>query len=643
MFRSIPVGLKAFRAALSRLTEHRKALSSADARAVHLRAETAEGLRPVVHGYLVIVAAYFAFETLFYRVPGDPGFVPASSFATVVLCGWLFRLTRGARDLRRLDLAGHALNLMLVIDTLVDIHLQYNSIKLLYFALLLPIFAASGARMRVAAPGSVASMILFLVFAWRHEGARFGDYVWVGGTALLTGLSIGGILRAALLRVVRAQVTTECHRQQAQRLADCDALTGLANRRSFFRHAEAVLAAETPFALALIDLDGFKPVNDTYGHGVGDDLLVVVAERLREVCGDDGFPARMGGDEFAIVLTGACDDAALHAFGARLCQSLNETYVLGPVATTISASVGFVRGDAGLTVSQCLERADYALYFAKQNLRGAPVIFSARHETEMSNFSLVDHTLRAADLDRELSIVFQPQVDVVQNRTVAFEALARWHGAALGDVAPDIFIRAAERSGLITDITLKLLRKTLKHMAAWPEHVRVSFNLSARDLRSALSIHNICAAIRDSGVDPRRIELEITETAMLTDFDQACEALGVLKALGCRVAIDDFGEGYSSFGYIHRLPVDKIKIDRTFVTQLVRHGSAIKIIKTIIDLCRNLELDCVIEGVETRAELNKLMQVRARYVQGYLFARPMPAEAVLPYLETEMPRALAAE
>ncbi|MBW8732746.1 MAG: EAL domain-containing protein [Asticcacaulis sp.] len=634
------------RAAWGRLTARRREPSSGEDCAVHLQAETAASLRPVVQGFLIIVGGYFAFETPFYRVEGDPGWVPAMAFLTVVVCGWMFYRIRRTRDIRRLDLAGHAANLMLMIDTVIDIHLHYTSIKLIYFALLLPIFAASGARMRVVAPGSVISVVLFMVFAWRHEGPQFSDYIWVGGTALLTGLSMSGILRAAILRVVRAQVKTERHRQQAQTLADCDALTGLANRRSFFRHAEAVVADGLPFALALIDLDGFKPINDTYGHGTGDNLLVAVSQRLQTVCGNDAFPARMGGDEFAIILSGEYDEARLSAFGAQLCDALRETYVLGPVAATISASVGFVHGAPGLTVSQLLERADYALYFAKQNLRGAPVIFTARHDAEMRDFSLVDQALRASDLERELSIVFQPQVDIVENRTVAFEALARWRSATLGDVAPDIFIRAAERSGLITDITLRLLKKTLGHMKAWPDDVRVSFNLSARDLRSAISITNICSAICDSGIDPRRIELEITETAMLTDFTQACEALTELKALGCRIAVDDFGEGYSSFSYIHRLPVDKIKIDRTFVSQLVRHGTAIKIVKTIIDLCRNLDLDCVIEGVETPAELAKLLQVRARYIQGYLFARPMPFDAVLPYLDAEADkslRSLAAE
>lgn len=315
---------------------------------------------------------------------------------------------------------------------------------------------------------------------------------------------------------------------------------------------------------------------------------------------------------------------------------MRDTYLLGDITANISASVGFVRcANDHLTASQWLERADYALYFAKQNLRGAPVVFTEKHETEMSDFSQVDQTLRTSDLEGELSIVFQPQVDITEHRTVSFEALARWNSAKLGNVRPDIFIKAAERSGLITQITLLLLEKALAKVRAWPADTKVSFNLSARDLRSGISITNICKAVRDSSIDPQRIEFEITETAMLTDFEQACEALVRLKAMGCRIAIDDFGSGYSSFSYIHRLPVDKIKIDRSFVVQLLQHSSALKIIKTIIDLCRNLNLECVIEGVETEAEMHKLMQVRARYIQGYLFSRPLPADQVLPWLDNE--------
>ena len=318
---------------------------------------------------------------------------------------------------------------------------------------------------------------------------------------------------------------------------------------------------------------------------------------------------------------------------------MRDTYFLGGVTANISGSVGFVRCVSDqFTTSQLLERADYALYFAKQNLRGAPVVFTEKHETEMRDFSQVDQTLRTSDLDAELSIMFQPQVDVIENRTVSFEALARWNSCKLGSVRPDIFIKAAERSGLITQITLILLEKALKQVREWPAQTRVSFNLSARDLRSGISITNICKAVRESGIDPHRIEFEITETAMLTDFEQACEALARLKAMGCRIAIDDFGSGYSSFSYIHRLPVDKIKIDRSFVVQLLQHNSALKIIKTIIDLCRNLNLDCVIEGVETQSEMNKLAQIRARYIQGYLFSKPMLAEQVGLYLQAERAR-----
>ncbi len=538
-----------------------------------------------------------------------------------------------------------AVNLLLLANPLTFQLLHFSQGRLLYFYFLAMVFAVTGVRLRVIVPSVLASLVSGTAIAMAHYQAISRDAAGFGLLVIpvLVAVAIG--VRHTMFQAVQARVAAEILKEEAQTLADCDALTGLANRRSFFRAADSALAGAQwgrPFTLALIDLDGFKPVNDTYGHSVGDQLLIAVAGRLRNVCGTAGFPARMGGDEFAIILDGDIDEARIEHFGAALCDSLREIYLLGTVAASISASVGFVRYDDGLTVSQLLERADYALYFAKQNLRGAPVLFNTRHEAEMRDFSQVDQTLRSSDLDRELSIVFQPQVDILENRTVGFEALARWNSAKLGAVRPDIFIKAAERSGLITDITLRLLNKTLEQITDWPEDLRVSFNLSARDLRSAISLNNICTAVRNSGIDPARIEFEITETAMLTDFAQACDSLMVLKRLGCRIAIDDFGSGYSSFSYIHQLPVDKIKIDRSFVTQLVKHGSAVKIIKTIVDLCRNLHLDCVIEGVETQGEMAKLSQVRARYIQGYLFARPMPADAVMAYLENEGGRLLVA-
>ncbi len=612
-------------------------------------AEEVTSLLPIVRNFCLIIGIYYG-VVLIDRVYSERGInlliLAGLAIATPVACfAFYWGYLRGDVTRRRLDIASGTINALLLINPILYQSLHFNQQRLVYFVFLAMIFAATSPSLTVLVP----SVVLCVgSLAWIAHA--FSPHIQPENAMMIlvivpTVAIVSNSVRNGLLGAVRAKVHAEKMRGEAQVLADCDALTGLPNRRSFFQQMDGHLAgAETgePFDLALIDLDGFKPINDIYGHSVGDALLVEVAARLRETCGSSAFPARMGGDEFAIILPGRRSEIALQAFGNVLCEALRDPYVLGGVSAIISGSVGFVRClSGGQTSSQLLERADYALYFAKQNLRGAPVVFNDKHEAEMRDFSVVDQTLRSSDLDRELSIVFQPQIDVVENRTVSFEALARWDSARLGAVRPDIFIKAAERSGLITRITLLLLEKALSEVAKWPLDTRVSFNLSARDLRSGISISNISKAVHASGIDPHRIEFEITETAMLTDFEQACEALSKLKALGCRIAVDDFGSGYSSFSYIHRLPIDKIKIDRSFVVQLVKHGSALKIIKTIIDLCRNLNLDCVIEGVETEAEMAKLSQVKARYIQGYLFARPMAADDVMPYLVREGERTLA--
>ncbi len=604
--------------------------------------EEAIAWRTITRSYFGLVACYYT-AGVAIRFVMERGFdlviLACLSAAAALTAGLAFRLTRNTESLVRLECASLAVNFMMLLVPVTFMSLHFVQPRLAFFLYLGVLYALSGVSLRVLVPSLVACGVALISLILIHDPAYLKTYSMLLAGTSAAAIAMSGLVRRTLFQAVHARGQADRLREEMQALAECDVLTGLPNRRSFFRDMDAALAAtvdEEPFDLALIDLDGFKPINDIYGHSVGDELLIAVSQRLREAVAGVGMAARMGGDEFALILRGRRSQAELDAFGTKLCDALRETYLLGSVAANISGSVGFIRVvDTSLKPSQLLERADYALYFAKQNLRGAPVIFSDRHEAEMRDFSVVDQTLRTSDLATELSIVFQPQIDVHENRTVSFEALARWNSARLGPVRPDVFIKAAERSGLITQITLLLLEKALKQVRDWPVETRVSFNLSARDLRSGISIANVCAAVRDSGIDPHRIEFEITETAMLTDFEQACEALGRLKAMGCRVAVDDFGSGYSSFSYIHRLPVDKIKIDRSFVVQLVKHSSALKIIKTIIDLCRNLNLECVIEGVETQAEMNKLSQVRARYIQGYLFARPMPAEDVLPFLADE--------
>ncbi len=596
---------------------------------------TAASMRPVVRCYLGGMLAYTVVEALFYRIPGDPGWIPVQAWATVAATLLLFVYTRRARTMRPLEMAVHAANLMLFANSFLDIATQYQPLKLIYLVLLLPIFAFSAVRARVMVPASLISLLTYGLFARAHTGAEFGNYMWLAFAAAVTAIGMTSAMRATVERSVRARLAADRHRDEARQLADFDALTGLPNRRSFFAALDTLAQAGAAFDLGLIDLDGFKPVNDIYGHAAGDAVLTEVARRLTAVGDDQVRAARLGGDEFALIVEGGADATTLLALGERLCGALRQPYAFAGMTIGLSASIGFARGGDGLDAKPLLERADYALYRAKENQRGGAVMFDARHEQEMLDFNRIDQALRTGNLEAELHVVFQPQVELANGKTTGFEALARWNSPVLGAVRPDVFIRAAERSGLIGELTPALLRKALAAAADWPEDLRVAFNLSVYDLHSARAIDAVCDIVRQSGVAPARIEFEITETAMLTDLDQALESLAKLRAMGSRIALDDFGSGFSSFGQIHRLPLDCLKIDRSFVEELLKNGKTRKIVKTMIDLCANLNLEHVVEGVETEEQLWQLREVNARCVQGYLFAKPMAAGDIADYLERE--------
>ena len=247
----------------------------------------------------------------------------------------------------------------------------------------------------------------------------------------------------------------------------------------------------------------------------------------------------------------------------------------------IACSIGFaIYPEAGTTAEQLFERADYALYHVKQHARGRSVVFSQEHEIQIRQFALVENCLRNADLEQELSINFQPIYDVVRCEVVAFEALARWDSPKLGPIPPDDFIPVAERTDFVSKLTRILLRKALACVRTWPDDIRISFNLSVRDISSAEAILKIIAIIENSGVAPERIDLEVTETALIRDFDKGNECLRALKSLGVHISLDDFGSGYSSLSYVHRLPLDKIKIDRSFIKDIETQGASRDIVKT---------------------------------------------------------------
>ncbi|PCI83945.1 MAG: hypothetical protein COB24_14945 [Hyphomicrobiales bacterium] len=421
-------------------------------------------------------------------------------------------------------------------------------------------------------------------------------------------------------------------------LANTDALTSLPNRRNFFAQLETLTQInqnnQAPkFIVGLLDLDGFKRINDVFGHPAGDSLLVKTGERLCNILGENIMLARLGGDEFGLIITDQDDIANVEKIGQQICDEMSKTFHLREGSVQIGATVGFVEFPSMALTSQLLfERADYALCYSKQNSKGTPVIFSAQHETIIRNISNIEHQLRESDLEEELSVVFQPIIDSQLQKTVGFEALARWHNTTLGHMQPDIFIRSAEQMGIINKLTTILLTKALHAASQWPDDIFMSFNLSIYDLSSPQTILSLVNIVEKSDFPSKRIIFEITESAVMHDFEQANEALKLLKLQGAQIALDDFGTGYSSLSYVQRMPLDRLKIDRSFVTNIATDKDTKNIVQTILDLCNNLNLHCIVEGVETVEQLTLLEAMGCRYFQGYYFSKPLNYPATHKFL-----------
>ncbi|MDO5898284.1 putative bifunctional diguanylate cyclase/phosphodiesterase [Agrobacterium sp. Azo12] len=428
-------------------------------------------------------------------------------------------------------------------------------------------------------------------------------------------------------RMVVSQQRTEALSNENLLLANIDSLTELPNRRAFFTHLESELEKAkitgTRLALGVIDLDGFKPVNDLYGHSVGDRLLVNVSKRLSaSLKASRAF--RLGGDEFAIVAPIIPDDVQLVANANAISEQLRAPYHMPEGTVHVSASMGIaVFPNLASTLEQLFDRADYALYHAKKTRRGDAVLFDAEHEKQINIEARIEHMLKQKDMEKELSVVFQPIVDIRDGRANGFEALARWHSSVLGQVPPDQFFSIAERAGIVSSLTRPLLKTALTAASAWEPSLRLSFNLSAHDLNSCEGVLRLVGIIENSGFDPQRLDLEITETAFAHDFEQVRQSVEVLRRLGCGISLDDFGTGYSSLTRLHALPLTKIKIDRSFVTDLHKKPASYKIVKSLLTLSRDMGLECVVEGVELPEELEALEGLGATLVQGYVYARPM--------------------
>jgi diguanylate cyclase (GGDEF)-like protein len=439
--------------------------------------------------------------------------------------------------------------------------------------------------------------------------------------------------------LLASQAVTQKLSDDNFRLANIDSLTGLPNRRSFFSSLNALAeqgSGDTAdFHMGLIDLDGFKQVNDIYGHSSGDLVLREVGARLLELADPAIFFARLGGDEFGIIIQRRLSEDELDRIGQTLCERLSRPYTIGGNTAELSGTIGWAGlPPASVSVAEIFERADAALYVGKESRRGTAVVFSAEHEHRVRRASLVAQELKAANLDAELYLEFQPIYDVGTQSVVGFEALGRWRSPKLGQVRPDEFIRIAERTDLIRVVTEVLLRKALEEAARWPAHMFLSFNLSALDISSVPRARRLLDIVQEGPTDAERVHFEVTETAVTRDFRQARASLSLIKQVGCHVSLDDFGTGYSSLSYVHRLPFDTIKIDRSFVAEVDTDIASAKIVRSVMDLCRNLGLECVVEGVETESQRDIVTALGGRVMQGYLFGKPMPADAMFDFQQT---------
>ncbi|MGI4801864.1 MAG: putative bifunctional diguanylate cyclase/phosphodiesterase [Janthinobacterium lividum] len=415
---------------------------------------------------------------------------------------------------------------------------------------------------------------------------------------------------------------------RVEHLAHHDGLTDLPNRASFC--AALGRALDHPdhprLAVVSLDLDGFKPVNDRYGHPVGDALLVAVAERLRAAVGPDMLVARFGGDEFVVLAERPADFGGIEALCRRVIAQLLEPFDVLGETVTVGTSIGIALTPTdGDTSDTLLKNADAALYRAKAEGRGTFRFFEPEMDRKLQERERLVQDLRSALGRGELVLYFQPYVSAEESEITGCEALIRWDHPTRGMVPPAEFIPLAEENGLIIPIGAWVIEQACAEAARWDAGQRVSVNVSPLQFTDRSLPGTILSALTRSGLSPQRLEVEITEAVLIDDADAALDILRQIRALGVRVALDDFGTGYSSLSYLRRFPFDKIKIDQSFVRDLTSREDNRVIVQAIRDIARGLGMTITAEGVETAEQAEQLRLTGCEELQGYLFSRPMAA------------------
>jgi diguanylate cyclase (GGDEF)-like protein len=450
-----------------------------------------------------------------------------------------------------------------------------------------------------------------------------------------------------LVQLISALVGNTIDRRRAherlRRLAYFDALTGLPNRVQFTERLNEALTSiassgrRKRLAVILLDLDDFKEINDTFGHGRGDAVLSIVGERLRLRAGTRGMVARMGGDEFAVLLTDPRELLDLEGFAESIRETVDTPIVIAGYEQYATASLGVsIYPDDGGDAETLLKHADVAMYRAKEKGRNFVQFYTPVLNAAMTTRLQQEKALRKALAGGEFRVYYQPQVELATGRLFGVEALVRWHHPKLGIIRPDLFIPNAESSSVIVQIGELVMEKACRQLAAWQRRglpgLRVSVNLSARQFLESDLLKRTKAVLESTGLDPQTLEFEITESVAMDDAERSTEIMKGLRDVGIRFCLDDFGTGYSSLGYLKRFPIDTLKIDQSFVRDIMLKPDDATIVKTMIAMAHSLSLDVCAEGTETKEQLEFLSRHDCDRVQGHYYSAPVPPERFEPFI-----------
>ena len=462
-----------------------------------------------------------------------------------------------------------------------------------------------------------------------------GGLIWTGDWAYICiSIAVGTTLLSTISSVKSiCEVFTSRFKtmRQLEKLASTDVLTGLSNRYFLTTEIEKRRHAGANFALISVDLDNFKHVNDMFGHEIGDLLLADAAARIASHFGGEDIVARIGGDEFLILMS-KTDLAEVQNIATRVINDLSVPFVIRSIRLSTGASAGIAVQVNG-TNESIFKNVDLALYSAKDSGKNQIVIYSPEIGRKYDERIKLERDLRRAIECGDISLAYQPVVDPKTRRTILVEALMRWNHPERGAIPPSVFIPLAESAGLITLLGSWAIQTACQLATIWPNDIGVSVNLSSKQFRRDHDLVAVVAAcLKSTGLSAERLTLEITESVLIDDQDFVVETLTRLRALGVKTALDDFGTGFSSLSYLAELPIDKIKIDRTFVSSIVNSPKCVSLMRGITSIARDLELQVIVEGIETIDQLDALSEFSIDGIQGYIFARPVDAVTLLPYV-----------